>query len=118
MSKMDLYVGVRIFCGGERSFGPGVAELLERVDTLHSLRKATAQMRMSYSKAWHIIHNAELTFGFPLLETKIGGRDGGGAVLTADARRILAGYRTLERDIGAYAKQRGAELFEELREEP
>lgn len=118
MSKMDLYVGVRIFCGGERSFGPGVAELLERVDALHSLRKATAQMHMSYSKAWHIIDNAEQAFGFPLLETKVGGRDGGGAVLTDDARRVLKGYRTLQSEVGAYARERGAALFEELREEP
>lgn len=118
MSKMELYVGVRIFCGGERSFGPGVAELLERVDALRSLRKATAQMGMSYSKAWHIIDNAEHTFGYPLLETKIGGRDGGGAVLTDDARRILKGYRQLESEVSAYAKARGAVLFSELREEP
>ena len=118
MSKMELYVGVRIFCGGERSFGPGVAELLERVDALQSLRQATAQMHMSYSKAWHIIDNAERTFGFPLLETRIGGRAGGGAVLTDDARRVLAGYRTLESEVGAFARERGAELFAELREEP
>ena len=118
MSKMDLYVGVRIFCGGARSFGPGVAELLEKVDALHSLRQATAQMNMSYSKAWHIIDNVEHTFGFPLLQTKIGGRDGGGAVLTDDARRILRAYRTLEGEVSAYARERGAVLFEELREEP
>ncbi len=117
MSKMDLHVGIRIFCSGERSFGPGVAELLEKVDALHSLRKATAQMNMSYSKAWHIISNAEQAFGFPLLLTTIGGRDGGGAVLTDDARRVLACYRTLQSEVGAFARERGAALFEELREE-
>ena len=38
--------------GEERIFGPGIAELLERVEQTHSLRKATADMGMAYSKAW------------------------------------------------------------------
>jgi molybdate transport system regulatory protein len=33
-------------------FGPGMAELLERIGKLGSIRKAAASMKMSYRKAW------------------------------------------------------------------
>ena len=95
---------VRIF-GQSKCFGPGVAELLERVDKSHSLRQATMQMNMAYSKAWRMLKVAEENLGFPLLDSTTGGKGGGGAMLTEKGRRFLLSYRTFEHAVCAYADE-------------
>lgn len=82
---------VRLFTD-RKCFGPGIAALLHRVETERSLRSAAASMEMSYSKAWRIVKNAEDCLGFKLLQSTVGGRHGGGALLTPEAARLLAAY--------------------------
>ena len=77
--RLRLVLTLRIFCETEKCFGPGMAELLERVDDMQSLRQATMSMEMAYSKAWRVIKTAERGLGFPLLESTTGGKGGGGA---------------------------------------
>ena len=101
---------VRIF-GEEKCFGPGVADLLERVDRLRSLRKATIEMDMAYSKAWKIVKIAEQNLGFSLLVSVTGGKGGGGAELTEDAKNFLAAYRRLEQSVRQYADEAFVELM-------
>ena len=108
-SKLRYTLMLRVY-GEEKIFGPGIAELLEHVDELHSLRKATAAMGMAYSKAWNIVKNTENALGFPLLETHIGGKGGGYAELTDRGRQFLAAYRQFESVVHAYAD----EIFEDL----
>ena len=103
---MELKLTPRFLQNGQRFFGPGVAELLERVREHRSLRAAAASMEMAYSKAWRIIHEAEEGFGFRLLDSTIGGRHGGGASLTPEAEQLLADYRRFEADIFAYSQAR------------
>ena len=108
--RNDLHANltVRIFTD-RKCFGPGVAELLRRVRELHSLRAAAMSMNMAYSKAWTVIRNAENGLGFHLLLSNTGGRNGGGAVLTDEARLMLAAYDEYCEKLRAYGKK----LFEE-----
>ena len=76
--QLRCSVIVRIY-GEDKCFGPGIADLLERVDQFRSLRKATIDMGMAYSKAWKILKIAEENLGFPLLKSVTGGKGGGGA---------------------------------------
>lgn len=85
--KMTLQLYTDVKC-----FGPGVAQLLLGVCEHHSLRAAAAEMNMAYSKAWTIIKNCETEFGFKLLKTVTGGKNGGGAELTDEAKRLLDDY--------------------------
>jgi len=89
--KLHYNLTVRLFVE-EKCFGPGVAQLLHRVQRLHSLRAAALDMDMAYSKAWKIIRQAETQLGFPLLDSVTGGKGGGGAVLTEEGARFLAAY--------------------------
>ena len=82
---------VRLFTD-EKCFGPGIAQLLHRVQELHSLRAAAMDMDMAYSKAWTIVKNSEAALGCKLLTSTTGGRGGGGAVLTAEALQMLDAY--------------------------
>lgn len=103
-------ISVRLF-GAKKCFGPGVAELLRRVDELHSLRAAAQSMEMAYSKAWTITKNAEEELGFRLLLSSAGGRNGGGAALTEDARRLLDAYDAYCAELRDYAARRFDEAF-------
>ena len=108
--QLRCQVSIRIF-GEEKCFGPGVAELLERVERLKSLRKATIEMDMAYSKAWKIVKTAEENLGFPLLKSVTGGKGGGGAELTDEARKFLYAFRRLEESVRAYADEAFVELM-------
>ena len=89
--RNDLHANltVRIFTD-RKCFGPGVAELLRRVRELHSLRAAAMSMNMAYSKAWTVLRTAQEGLGVKLLRSSTGGRNGGGAMLTAEGERLLA----------------------------
>ena len=102
MSDTSLHPAVTLRLYTDRKcFGPGVAMLLHRVRTLHSLRSAAMDMHMAYSKAWTILREAEQGLGFPLLHSTTGGRNGGGAVLTAEGERLLDAYDLCERELRA-----------------
>lgn len=96
---------------GQRRFGPGVAALLSRVREYRSLRAAAGSMGMAYSKAWRIVRSAEEAFGCKLLDSTIGGRNGGGAVLTPEAEALLAAYQALCSEVDTYARERFREQF-------
>ena len=108
--ELRCQTSVRIY-GEEKCFGPGVAELLERVDQLRSLRKATIEMDMAYSKAWRIVKTAETNLGFPLLKSVTGGKGGGGAELTQEARQFLSAYRRFEQAVNEYAEEAFLEII-------
>lgn len=96
-------------------FGPGIATLLEQVRSHHSLRSAAASMGMAYSKAWRIIRAAESTFDCKFLDSTIGGKGGGGAVLTPEAERLLTAYQTYVADLNNYAQKKFDETFSFLK---
>ena len=89
--KLHAVLSVRLFTD-RKSFGPGIAQLLRRVDEHHSLRAAAQSMEMAYSKAWTITKNAEEGLGIKLLTSTTGGKGGGGAQLTPQARQFLEAY--------------------------
>ena len=114
-NALRLKVTLRLLDGGnQRRFGPGVAVLLLKVREHHSLRAAAGAMGMAYSKAWRIIRSAEEAFGCKLLDSTIGGRHGGGAVLTPEAETLLEAYQTLLAEVDAFAQKRYLERFGNL----
>ena len=109
---LHLKLTVRLYTeDDQRCFGPGIATLLERVREHKSLRAAALSMKMAYSKAWRIIRTAEDVFGCKLLDSTIGGHHGGGAVLTAEGRRLLTTYRAYIEDIEGYCREKYNETF-------
>lgn len=77
-----------------------LCSLLTAVDSLGSLSRAAAQLKVSYRHAWGLVKQAEERLGAPLLEKRVGGAEGGGAVLTAAARELLTRYGQVRRQVG------------------
>lgn len=65
--ELRVVLSARVF-SDQKCFGPGVSQLLKRVDELHSLRAAALSMSMAYSKAWTVVRNAEDGLGFHLYD--------------------------------------------------
>lgn len=92
------------FYTDKKCFGPGVAALLTLVRELGSLRAAAIRMNMAYSKAWAVMKNSEEALGCKLLTSVSGGRNGGGAVLTPQAERLLTIYEELSAELDELAR--------------
>lgn len=99
--KKNLHLKVNgslwIECGGKKYFGPGPMELLERIETTGSINKAAKQMGMSYKKSWDIIHRLNKKVVQPLVETRTGGKKGGGSFISPEAKQLIAQYKDLRK---------------------
>lgn len=111
-AKMSYKLSIRLF-REDKCFGPGIAELLRRVDETHSLRAAAMGMGMAYSKAWRIMNKTEEELGFDLIHSQTGGRHGGGAELTGEGRDMLQKYEMFVRGIQAEADRLLEKIFGE-----
>ena len=112
MKQTELHPVVRIqLYTDDKCFGPGIAQLLELVAERKSLRAAAPSMGMAYSKAWTVVRRCEESLGYPLLLSSTGGRHGGGAELTDEARAMLAGYRAYCRALNEAAERLFPDYF-------
>jgi molybdate transport system regulatory protein len=53
-------------------------------------------MGMSYRRAWQLVEALNADFRQPVISTAVGGRQGGGASVTAYGRRLAARFRAME----------------------
>ncbi|MDO4615364.1 MAG: LysR family transcriptional regulator [Lachnospiraceae bacterium] len=113
---METRVEAKVILRNEhRFFGPGIQELLLRIDECGSVKQACQEMGLSYTKGWRILKTAETAFGFALVDRRQGGRGGGAASLTQEARDITERYLRLQLEISAYAEEKFSEHFPELK---
>jgi len=75
--------------GGEVVLGGGKAALLLAVDQLGSIQRAADKFGMSYRHAWGVIRKIEQRACLKIVETKMGGKDGGGAQLTPKGKAFV-----------------------------
>jgi len=83
------------FEGGGR-LGPGKARLLECIAETGSISAGARAMGMSYKRAWDLVEETARIAGEPVVETRAGGAQGGGARLTPAGERLLATFRAIE----------------------
>lgn len=96
--------------GGEHVFGAGLARLLENIDTLGTLQAAAVLSGMSYRYAWDLIKTAEKHLHSSLIERHAGSTGGGGSVLSAKGRSMLASFRQINNEVAKFADQRFSQL--------
>ncbi len=80
-------------------------ELLETVGRTGSISAAAKAMNIQYRLAWQRIHEMEERLGIPLVQTTVGGRGGGGAMLTPEAHIVIETLRELFSAIDACAQE-------------
>lgn len=87
---------VRFFSGDEVALGPGKVSLLEAIARTGSISGAAREKGMSYRRAWQLVDTMNRCFREPLVDTAVGGRDGGGTQLTPAGEAVVEAYRAME----------------------
>ncbi|HXI76037.1 MAG TPA: LysR family transcriptional regulator [Steroidobacteraceae bacterium] len=99
-----LTVRFRVDFGNRSSVGIGKIELLEGIERTGSLSQAAREMHMSYRRAWLLLEDLNTSFDHRVASASVGGRGGGGVVLTEFGSSLVAGYRRLESSLQPLAK--------------
>ena len=84
---------------GEVVLGGGKTALLMAVDRLGSIQRAADEFKMSYRHAWGLIRKIEQRAGLKIVETKLGGKNGGGARLTPKGEKFIKNADSLLKDL-------------------
>jgi molybdate transport system regulatory protein len=108
---MEIRSKVWIEVGGEPVFGRGRMFLLQAIGKHGSINRAAKEINISYRKAWSYINAMEERLGMRLVERHAGGKNGGGASLTPEAREFLEKYEVLEEGIRDVVDVRFKEVF-------
>ena len=93
MAKLTL----RIELGEAGAIGPGKIRLLEHVRDTGSISAAGRAMDMSYRRAWLLVDALNRAFREPVVTTRPGGKQGGGAALTVFGAALIESYREMEK---------------------
>ena len=107
---MTPSIRFRVDFGGGCSVGIGKIDLLEGIANFGSLARAARQMRMSYRRAWLLLEDMNTSFDEPVSRSSVGGKGGGGVMLTAFGTRLVAAYRLLESQIQPLATEHLSDL--------
>jgi molybdate transport system regulatory protein len=94
---MNYKVKSRIWIEGEEGMflGNGRIKLLKAIDETGSLTKAAKSMKLSYKKAWNLIDSVNNNAEEPVVTTATGGKDGGGAHVTAYGKKLIQQFEAL-----------------------
>jgi len=110
-NAMNIKSKIWIEVGGEPVFGRGRRFLLEAIDKNGSINQAAKEINISYRKAWGYIKAMEERLGIKLIERQTGGKNGGGAIITNEARAFLNKFELLEKGIQELVDERFNEIF-------
>lgn len=96
---------------GEVALSIWRVRLLRAVAEAGSISGGAAQLNVPYRVAWQKIHEMEERLNQKLVETQIGGRAGGGAVLTTYAQECIQKFEQFNREAQLFLDGRYQEIF-------
>jgi len=92
---MTVKSKVWIEIDGEPFLGEGRRNLLQRIQENGSISRSARELGISYKKAWSYIKNMESRLGIRLVEKQVGGKGGGGSILTREGKALIEKYDLL-----------------------
>lgn len=110
-NELEIRSKLWIEMDGEPVFGRGRRFLLEAIDAHGSINQAAKEVGVSYRKALSHIQVMEKRLGISLVVRQTGGRNGGGALLTPEAREFLRKFEKLERGLRRFVDAQFREFF-------
>jgi molybdate transport system regulatory protein len=87
---------LRVLSAKSPAMGPGKARLVTLIEDTGSISAAARRMGMSYRRAWQLVEALNKSFNEPVVLTAVGGKRGGGAVVTHFGKRLVARYHDME----------------------
>ena len=94
---MEYKIKSRIWieANGEILLGKGRVSLLKAIEETGSLSKAARSLSMSYKKAWNLINDVNIRAQKPVVKMSIGGKGGGGAILTQYGKSLINAFESI-----------------------
>ena len=80
------------FLGGDR------INLLDKIDEYGSITKAAKELGISYKTAWDIVNMINNLADKPLVDRMAGGKGGGGTSLTAEGKKVITQFKTIQEE--------------------
>lgn len=108
-------IQVRFMLDKEIALGSGKVELLTAIAQTGSIAAAGRLMGMSYRRAWLLVETMNRCFCEPLVTSVKGGKQGGGAQLTAMGQQVLELYNSMMQQITQNSAQYQQQLLHLLR---
>ncbi len=93
---MSTRLTLRLDFEDGRRLGHGKIALLEAIRRTGSIAAAGREFGMAYRRAWLLTDELNRMFAGPLIETRGGGKNGGGARLTDLGEEVVTLYRAAE----------------------
>jgi molybdate transport system regulatory protein len=81
-SKSSIRFSFRVYHGDKPYLGNGRIELIQLIHKHGSIAKAADAMSMSYRKAWQMVKDLNKISKQTMIDVKLGGKKGGGAMVT------------------------------------
>jgi len=78
--------------------GEGRVHLLKAIEKTGSLSKAAKSINLSYKKAWTMIDCVNKSAKKPVTESSIGGKGGGGAILTDYGKNLIKAFDDINKN--------------------
>ncbi len=111
MSNLRIRSKIWLEVDGKPFLGDGRHRLLSAVQRNGSINAAARELEMSYRKVWSQLQSMEETSPFPLMESRIGGKDGGATHLTPEILELMKRFEEMRRQINAEADRCFLERF-------
>ena len=110
--ELEIKVGGKLWLEseGERFFGPGPLELLEKIEETGSISNAAKAMNMSYKKAWELISHLNEQTNSPVVMPQAGGEKGGGSTLTPGGLELINYYKALRKRFKTFLENESEHL--------
>jgi molybdate transport system regulatory protein len=104
-------INLWVECEGHVALSGWRVALLEAIRDTGSITEAATAMDVPYRVAWSKIKEMEQALGAQLVETWVGGPDGGGARLTPAAEVYIQRYRDFSAGLEEWGQRRFDETF-------
>ena len=101
---MDYKIKSKIWieANGQILLGEGRVRLLKAIEETGSLSKAAKQLNMSYKKAWGLIDAVNSRAEKAVVTKNIGGKSGGGTVLTEYGKTLVKTFDKINESCWKY----------------
>jgi len=96
---------------GKPFFGEGRVRLLKGIDKYGSINQAAKAVNIPYRRAWSYLHAMEKRLGIKMLNTRIGGINGGGTELSKEAREFLQRFEEISSNLEEFVTKEFSGFF-------